>query len=174
MLNSLNKKKTILKEAALKEAVEWCQANDYKEWKAVKSRLFPQIKDLGTINKHLGDEFWQAIISGLHSRRRMLMYEESDFDSDYDVSDDSTIGGYSVDYQDDYQDNEVGEQIDLPKLEWGSQIRDVGYRYLWGREVARKTSGKERRSSEGAVPRKVIWSYMATKVGSDHKVIFYF
>ena len=158
----------------MKEAVEWCQENDYKEWKAVKSRLFPQIKDLGTINKHLGDEFWQAIISGLHSRKRMLMYEESDFDSDYDVSDDSTIGGYSVDYQDDYQDNEVGEQIDLPKLEWGSQIRDVGYRYLWGREVARKTSGKERRSSESAVPRKVIWSYRTTKVGSDHKVIFYF
>ena len=56
VLNSLNKKKTILKEAPLKEAVEWCQANDYKGWKAVKSRLCPQIKDLGTINKHLGDE----------------------------------------------------------------------------------------------------------------------
>ena len=41
------------------------------------------------------------------------MYEESNSGSEYDVSDDSTIDSYSVDYQGDYQDNEVGERIDL-------------------------------------------------------------
>ena len=56
--------------------------------------------------------------SGWHSRKRKLMYEESDSDSEYDVSDDSTISSYSVDYQDDYQDNEVGERTDFQEFEY--------------------------------------------------------
>ena len=52
----------------------------------------------------------------LCSRKRKLMYEESNSGSEYDVSDDSTIDSYSVDYQGDYQDNEVGERIDLQYL----------------------------------------------------------
>ena len=52
----------------------------------------------------------------LCSQKRKLMYEESNSGSEYDVSDDSTIDSYSVDYQGDYQDNEVGERIDLQYL----------------------------------------------------------
>ena len=41
------------KERALIEAVEWCQLNGHRGWKAVNSGLFPGIKDPQTINKRL-------------------------------------------------------------------------------------------------------------------------
>ena len=51
VLDSLNRKQTVAKETALIEAVEWCQLNGHRGWKAVNSGLFPGIKDPQTINK---------------------------------------------------------------------------------------------------------------------------
>ena len=53
VLDSLNRKKTVAKETALTEAVEWCISNGHWGWKAVNSGLFPGIKDPRTINKQL-------------------------------------------------------------------------------------------------------------------------
>ena len=51
-LDAVNRKRTISKNQALQEAVQWCMDNGCKGWKAVKSGLFPEIKDPRTINSH--------------------------------------------------------------------------------------------------------------------------
>ena len=51
--NKLIQKQTVLRENQLEEVVEWCQQNDCKGYKALKSGMFPLIRDARTINRRL-------------------------------------------------------------------------------------------------------------------------
>ena len=51
--DSLNRKRKVVKDGELEEAVEWCRLNNCRGWKAKKSGLFPSIKDPRTINARL-------------------------------------------------------------------------------------------------------------------------
>uniref|UniRef100_A0A7M5VBK8 Uncharacterized protein n=1 Tax=Clytia hemisphaerica TaxID=252671 RepID=A0A7M5VBK8_9CNID len=53
VFDSLNRKRKVLKDGELEEAVEWCRLNSCRGWKATKSSLFPTIKDPQTINARL-------------------------------------------------------------------------------------------------------------------------
>ena len=45
---------------------------------------------------------------------------------------------------------------------------------ILSREGAKKSTGKERRSSKSAVPGKTVWCSGPQKLESDHETIYYF
>ena len=111
----------------------------------------------------------------MHSRERNLIYEESYSDSEYDVSDDSTIGSYSVDYHDDYQDNEFGVQTDLQELEYETVKSGMWVMVIYDEE---KWIGRVLEKAEGQVRVQCLEMLFGVtgsqKLKSDHEGKFYF
>ena len=69
VINSINKK-----EQELQEAVQWCLDNNARGYKALKTSLFPLIKDRETINRRLGGK----VITGSEKQYCSIMTNEEE------------------------------------------------------------------------------------------------
>ena len=65
------------KEAQIEEAVQWCKTNGKKGYSALKTGMFPLIKDRGTIDRRLKGKKLNCKMVLAHQKRELLVQQQA-------------------------------------------------------------------------------------------------